>query len=317
MFKIIKIVSLMMIGSISLIAKDYPLMQSQEIIIPNKKRTIIELPFEIKDKPRWGLFKLKSDSTENFDAPIPVTLDKKGVNNVPSLTLDKLPPKQPTIQQPQVANPFPKVTEGVNVLEIVPVVSGSFDVTVWGHEKYPVVLNIKVSDDENETNAYFVFRDYAKEEKKIFEGGSHVDSIAEMLYPMYDYKNRMRNEKELCLDGHLLTFPNWAMTTSNNLEAAAHFECSGELYASSRWILTNNNSYPISISDKEDHRSIKENMKAYFRDIKRNIFAIAIDSDKEFLQPGKSVDLYIVTSIINKQKMNAQLKEEEIKQEQK
>lgn len=307
-------------------AKDYPIMQSQELIIPIKKRTIIELPFEIQDEIRVGVFTIKPDTKPSNDSigdgiqPAPIVLNKQSPNsqelNLP--TLNKTNSAQQNVAKKTIPEDgvVPKITKGVNNIEIFPSTAGDVDLTIWGYDKYPIVLRINISEaDSNLTKqeTYFVLKDYSKEESDVISGSSHIEAIAQMIYPMYEAKLKTNLNNDFCISGHKMTLPQWKMITTSNMELSSEFECSGARYASSKWTLTNLNKYPISVSEKEDIKDLKNNLKAYFRDIKRSIFAINIDTKKDYIDPNETVDVYIVSSVITKDGIKSAEKKEELK----
>ena len=288
-FKQLVVAAIVLVGS--LFAEDYPMLQSQSITISNKTLTVIELPFKIEGEVRFGIFKTIELKKSNED-----------VASVETITLNEsMPGVKDDIKAAMARNaknPSPAVKKGINTLEIMPKVEGTFDMTIWGFNKYPVVISINiVKEDTSGTNRYFTFKDYSKEMERALKDLPHEDAIAKMIKPLYA---SVRNQKDICLEGHRLDFQNWRFETANGLEMKVLFECSGKRYAASKWILTNKNARPLLISGEEDYYSLYKSISSYFIGIKRAIYAINYNTDKEVLRKNESIEMFVVSNIIDK-----------------
>jgi hypothetical protein len=125
-----------------------------------------------------------------------------------------------------------------------------------------------------------------------------------MIYKLYTAENPYYKikESEMCLKGQGYRAINDKIITSSNLMLEAIYECSGKRYASSKWMVTNNNNFPISINSEEDYENLAENLMHYYKKHNVGVYSISYDigEDNVYLKPHKSVVLHLITNIEQK-----------------
>ena len=277
---------ILLVVSSVLFSKDYPIMQIQEIEIPLKQRSIIELPFKIEGDLRYGIFKTKEKQKTLSGVELPSAPNISVPNGVKN--------KRKT---PPVNSPLPIITKGVNTIEILPKKVGEFDITAWGFRKYPIILKIKIVN-KKDINRYFVFKDYDIVREQALKNLPHEEAISKMIKPLY---RSAHTEKDMCLRGHRLDFYSWNIDTPENYNLTIEYECSGKRYAASKWVLTNNNDKFIPLYKQSDFRALHKSLTAYFKRFGRAIYAINVDTTKKYISAHESVDFYIVTNAIDRE----------------
>ncbi|MBU1711459.1 MAG: hypothetical protein KKE17_15790 [Proteobacteria bacterium] len=285
--------------TVGLFGKDYPLLQNQEIIIPNKELTVIEFPFEINGEIRYGIFNTieshsKQEEEKNEEIK-PVVLEEKTTQNKRILSRGKQGESTNSVSSKKTNTPVPTFKKGINTLEIMPKVTGDFDMTIWGYQKFPIVIRVKIKDKEEGKviNRFISFKDYSAMKAEPLKNSAHEDAIASMIKPMYV---EAHTEKEICIDGHQLSLPVWEFRTQNGLFVKAIYECSGQRYAASKWVITNENARPLSTSYSEDYEYLHKNLVKFFRSNGRAVYAMNYASGNKVLRQNQSAYLYLVMS---------------------
>jgi len=178
-------------------AREIPMVQNIKITIPFKSLSVIEFPFEIKDK-RFTPFEYKKKKK------------KKGSKS------GEVNPLEDEISLPQSQKPSPitsirsnntkngakgkgtkKITNfsvswGKNFLQIFPKKIGTTQLIVWGYRKYPMLITLEVSNDKKKYQSYVKFTDFELEQdklaKKTLKKMSHEKSCSRLIYHLYNDK---------------------------------------------------------------------------------------------------------------------------------
>lgn len=283
---ILKIILFGAIFTIAL-AKDVPLSQYQEIKIPTRTTTIIEMPFSINAKPRISAFK-RVAKRKVIDRAINAKPIVPTIATVPTLNRKN--------SKNEKRSKKPKIIFNTNIIELTTYSKGEFEIILWGHSKYPVVLKIVIDDEmDKTTNRYLSFKDMDKKEDAALISSPHLIAISKMIKPLYYATDRVHEVgNNICLDGHSMHIPDWKFATKH-YKAKVIFECRGSRYTASKWILTNKRIRPISIKTLEDYKELRSYVKKFFRN-KASVYSLFIDTPNRFLKQNESVELYVVSN---------------------
>ena len=196
MLKILAQIACSSIFAVSIVtqaqAKDVPLVKQITFKIPLKEFSIIEFPFEIKShdfSPFVSLAtanssqQMETSSTETPDYSLPNLDDKKsqqGQGQKPNTP--PLPPLNSGAKKPV------DWQKGKNFFKFYPRKTGETQLVVFGYEKFPIIINLKIVEDKEQADdrlLKFVDFNEHKEVAHKFESTNHdkvVVSITKALY---------------------------------------------------------------------------------------------------------------------------------------
>ena len=177
------IVALLMFSAMTISAKEIPLTQTITLYVPLKEFSVIEFPFEIKDKrftPFISMVK-KGDILASLKEEIEVP--KMGEAERTSSKKGRKGKKNVKKKKPSPIN----VETGKNNLQIYPKKVGHTEVIVWGH-KYPVIIKLVVDNELGIKHYRFIDYDQQRDIAAKFESEPHVRVLEKLTVALFDEK---------------------------------------------------------------------------------------------------------------------------------
>ena len=262
-----------------LMAKEMPITQTMEIVIPYREFSILEFPFNIKDL-KFAPFESKKiiKKSKKEDDILDKKLSMPKLSKKPNTNINALPPSIKSLKQRK--NPInffdkkPKpiqITKGKRYLQFYPLKAGKTELTVWGY-KYPLLIKLIVAEQGVEANKYIKFLDYDNEFEKQndeFKRNSHEKICTKLIY--YLYNNKIPK-------GFKVTSP-YSINSDKNLKYVLVRSIQGKQYSGNEYHITN-------ISGK--NLNLLEPMFA-----SKDTYAVAIEN--RHLKSGESTKLFIVS----------------------
>lgn len=184
MYKILVLIVSNIIFLSTLNAKDFPLDRKLNIKIPNKTTTVLEFPFVIKDKTFEHFKQIKKVNSKKDQIEVPkmkktvkMIDGKKVIVKKPITSKSKLNKKPITIN----------VSKNGNIVHLKPNTTGTTKIILWGYTKYPVMVNIEVTDDTDKLTDYYNFIDYSEPKNEVvkFESLRHESIIEKLMKHAY------------------------------------------------------------------------------------------------------------------------------------
>jgi len=196
MLKILALIVSSIITTNVLYAKDIPIIQEIEIKIPLKEFSVIEFPFEVKEKKfspfiykkRIKKEKKQFNPLENH-VSVPVIAEKKKPQKKFFSIKDIKKRKAQQNKNAHKSSSF-SATWGKNFVQFYPHKIGKTQLIVWGYSKYPMLITINVSGKKKDTDTYLKFIDFQKEQKRdiSFKGISHEKICNKLIKYLYHNK---------------------------------------------------------------------------------------------------------------------------------
>lgn len=199
MFKIL----LLLVSSLFLFGKDFPLERSIDVKIYNNTTTVLEFPFIIREKSFDKFRKVADDNSDNSQVEVPkMKQEVKEVDGKKVIVNVKDAAAQNN-GKPMVVN----ISTNGNIVELKPNQEGITKIILWGYDYYPVMVNIEVVKNDNpidNTNDYFKFLDYKAPKDAVvkLEAQKHETIIRKLIKSGYlnevpdGYKKTVMNEVE-------------------------------------------------------------------------------------------------------------------------
>lgn len=273
------IIALALIAS-NVQAKDIPIVRKITFLLPLKEFSTIEFPFEIKSHDFTPFVSLSSSNKDVSSDNIPTAQTEPQDYALPNLD-DKKNPLQATKPSGASAPNLPPLNgrkkpiewqKGGNFFKFYPRKVGETQLIVFGYEKYPIVINLKVvENNEDVQDSLYKFIDYEakKDVAQKFESTNHekiVVAITKALYngePPKGYEVISKQEE----------------FTSGGLHFRSIKEFQGKNYSGVEYLMTNLTQYAIN-TDAEIFKGQK------------GIYGITFIHD--IIEPGKGTRLFIV-----------------------
>lgn len=172
---VFRYIALLLLVTLTVHAKEVPIMKTVTINIPKGEYSILDFPFEIKEI-QMKAFKYKKlvtkkiEITENTNVEEKVTLNKKG----------DIPTKQTT------GNTL-GIEKGKNVISFRPQIFGTTEMIIWGYKNFPLIIKIEVVEPE-EADKYIKFVETIDNKKDVikFESSAHEKIIENIVKHLYD-----------------------------------------------------------------------------------------------------------------------------------
>ena len=262
-------------------AKDIPIVKKITLLMPLKEFTTIEFPFEIKGHDFTPFISMSTNEKEVLSLPnLPPLNGKEQEFALPSLD-DKKQNPNGTSPKAQSGSSLPSSTglkkpveweKGKNFFKFYPRKIGETQLIVFGYEKYPIVVNLKVVEDKEgvEDSTYkFIDYDEHKEVARKFESTNHdkvVVSITKALYSNEPPKGYEVNTRQ----GEFFNSP---------FRFRHIKEYKGKLYSGIEYLLVNEGTQNITL----DWDMFKGQKGVY-----------GITFNKDVLKPQESARLFIV-----------------------
>lgn len=170
-------------------AKDVPLVKQITFQIPLKEFSIIEFPFEIKSHDFSPFVSLASNNNTSNGTLISRN-DNTDEYALPSSDKTQQAQKPGTPPAPPI-NSAKKPIEwqkGKNFFKFYPRKAGETQLVVFGYEKFPIIINLKVVEDKEHADdrlLKFIDMNEHKEVAQKFESSTHdkvVINITKALY---------------------------------------------------------------------------------------------------------------------------------------
>lgn len=250
---------LLTVFSISLFAKEMPLVQEMEFLIPYKKFFVIEFPFEIKDiKLSPFKYRIKNILDKKVKTPKLESKNRNGVLSTIKTKLTREKKSEPVL-----------VTKGKNFLEIYANRFGYFQVVVWGYKKYPLLLSFKVNSKKYDT--YIKFTD--NETSDIVLKKSNFEKIcSKLIYALYNNKK---------VNGYKTISGNEKLETK--LKYYHIKSIIGKKFAASEFVVENNTTGAKILNEYD------------FIDNYKNVYAVSVENRN--LKPNESAKIFIVYGV--------------------
>ena len=275
----IAILAIVVVQSVE--AKDIPIVKKITLLMPLKEFTTIEFPFEIKGHDFTPFVSISSDEKEALTLPnLPPLNGKEQEFALPSLDEKKQNQNASSSKQPNVpampsssgAKKPVEWSKGKNFFKFYPRKVGETQVIIFGYEKYPIVINLKVVENKEgaEDSTYkFIDYDEHKEVASKFESANHdkiVVSITKALYNNEPPKGYDVNTKQ----GEFFNPP---------FRFRLIKEYQGKLYSGVEYLVTNEGAQNVSL----DWDMFKGQKGVY-----------GITFDKDVLIPKEQARLFVV-----------------------
>jgi hypothetical protein len=204
----------LIVFSLILNAKDYPLERKLNLVISNHTTTVLEFPFKIIEK-RFDPFKrttyitknssvVKEDSDLNVEVPkvkqkVIKIIDGKKVEVIKNVSPEK-ERKNETGRTSTNKTPIKiTVSKDGNIMELRPNMTGTIKMIIWGHKKFPIMISVNIVNDDNKLSDYYKFIDFETPKKDLinFESGRHEEVVLELLKNGYLEKSPSGYRKEI------------------------------------------------------------------------------------------------------------------------
>lgn len=275
----IAILAIVVVQSVE--AKDIPIVKKITLLMPLKEFTTIEFPFEIKGHDFTPFVSIGSDEKEALTLPnLPPLNGKEQEFALPSLDEKKQNQNASSSKQPNVpampsssgAKKPVEWSKGKNFFKFYPRKVGETQLIIFGYEKYPIVINLKVVENKEgaEDSTYkFIDYDEHKEVASKFESSNHdkiVVSITKALYNNEPPKGYDVNTKQ----GEFFNPP---------FRFRLIKEYQGKLYSGVEYLVTNEGAQNVSL----DWDMFKGQKGVY-----------GITFDKDVLIPKEQARLFVV-----------------------
>ncbi|WP_188109399.1 TraK domain-containing protein [Sulfurimonas indica] len=265
--------SFVVVGILS--AKDIPMVQTIEIKIPLKEFSVLEFPFEVKEK-RFSPFVYKKKikkKTKKFNPlkeKVSIPNANQGTNNKKFFSLNQFKKKNGTETNKPKNKAFAS-TWGKNFVQFYPYKIGKTQLIVWGYSKYPLLITIVVSADKKDTDTYLKFVDYQERENKntSLKGISHEKICSKLI--QYLYHNKTPSGYKI--ETHHQVY------NSNSLKFVLIKTLIGKRYSALEYSVEN-----IS----ESTQRLNEPMFA-----SKNTYAISIENRE--LESGEATRMFVIT----------------------
>jgi hypothetical protein len=265
-----KIILCMMFAVSLIFARKIPITNTLELEISNKDFTILDFPFKIqkltaskfivaKDEVK----KLKENTLLN-DTKVP-TVD---INN------PVIKPRNHTKIMQQNSKSGGKfyldIKKGVNNLTIFPKKKGNFELIVWGYEKFPIILYIKVVNKRNLDN-YLKFSSPIIKKNVVdkFEANPHEKIIQALIKSMYN--NHIINGYKMKVNGY-------RPIITNGLKLKLNRTMIGNRYQVEEWYIRN-----------LTNKTVRLYPQMFYR---RSIYGISFENN--LLEPKKATRIFVV-----------------------
>ena len=265
--------SLTAVGVLS--AKEIPIIQAIEIKIPLKEFSVLEFPFEVKEK-KFSPFvykkkiKKKSKEFDPLKQKVSIPSTEQGTNNKKFFSLNQFKKKNGTTTTKQTSKAFAS-TWGKNFVQFYPYKIGKTQLIVWGYSKYPLLITIMVSSDKKDTDTYLKFVDYQKKESRnaSLKGISHEKICSKLIQFLYHNKTPSGYKTETYHQVY----------HSNTLKFVLIKTLIGKRYSALE--------YSVENTSKETQR-LNEPMFA-----SKSTYAISIENRE--LEPGEATRMFVIT----------------------
>lgn len=185
--------SLTLIGN--LYAIDIPIVQEMKIVIPLNKMSVIEFPFEVKKKSftpfEYRRIKGKKENKKEID-PLKDEIALPEVKKLSPIGSIKQYGKKikNKISKKTTSRKNITVTWGKNFVQFYPRKLGKTQLLLWGYKKFPMMLTIEISKNEESYNSYIKFIDPEQKyhQKRSLKSDSHEKTVRMLIRDLYNNK---------------------------------------------------------------------------------------------------------------------------------
>jgi len=196
MLKILALIVSSVITTSVLCAKEIPIVQEIEIKIPLKEFSVVEFPFEVKEKKfspfiykkRIKKEKKQFNPLENHISIPDIEKEKKQQKKF--FSINDIKKRKAQQNKNARKNSSFSATWGKNFVQFYPHKIGKTQLIVWGYSKYPMLITINVSDKKQDTDTYLKFVDFQKKQERDvdFKGISHEKICSKLIKYLYHNK---------------------------------------------------------------------------------------------------------------------------------
>lgn len=258
------ILSAFSLFAVAVSAKQIPITQEAEIVVPVGQFSVVEFPFEISGK-----------NITTFMTKIKVIKEKK-VDSVDNLNDDLLnsganttESKKKTVESKGKGLKNISIVQNVNSFTFFPKKEGVLKMVVWGYD-HPILLTIK-AESKNGFGLYQFVQPLSKSSIVAeTEQGSHEELVNMLMVHLFNQtlpKGYKSSSKDV-------------FHSSNGFEIRLNREVFGKKYLGQEWILTN-----VSNANQKLHEeSFYEN----------GVYGVSLEDNK--VDKSESVRVFIVRS---------------------
>ncbi len=232
----------------SLSAKDIPITQEMELMIPVGQFSVVEFPFKITSKNITSFMGAIEKSDGNIvreDKILEEPIVKKDIKE--NTGKEKNPKKS---KEEDIS-----IVQNVNSFTFFPKKAGAMKLVIWGYD-HPILLSIKAVAKDG-FSSYRLITPLSKSSDVMqIEQNTHEQVINTLMVHLFNqtqpkgYKNSTRDENY----------------KSNGFELKLNREMLGKSYLAQEWLLTNTNEKEAIIHEESFYQ--------------KGIYAVAVESDK-------------------------------------
>ena len=270
MFKILVLLASSVLFFNTLNAKDFPLERKLNIKIQNRTTTVLEFPFIIKDKTFEHFKQIKKVKKSSNQIEVPkIKRTVKIIDGKKVIVKKPIKSKSQSSSKPITIS----VSKNGNVVHLKPKTLGTTKIILWGYEKYPVMVNIEVTDEVDKVTDYYYFIDYTEPKNEVVK--------FESLRHEYIIEKLMRH-------GYLNTTPNgYTKTIAKDIEETNDYKMTLNS-------ITTGNKYGIKVYDflnKTNDVIILKN-KMFYK--KGAVYSVSIEKLSKKLKPNEKTRVFVV-----------------------
>lgn len=182
-----RLLFLIILITVSIEAKEVPIMKTVTVNIPVKEYSILDFPFKVKDVQTKS-FTYRANVVHKVKKSELKNIKKQGISlSRKNIDLNKSTKK--VIKSNDVLG----FERGVNVLTFKPKYIGFAEMIIWGYDGFPIILKVNVVEP-NKADKYIRFVELVENKKDVakFESSSHEKIIEKITQHLYDesYKSK-------------------------------------------------------------------------------------------------------------------------------
>lgn len=263
--KIIVAITLSLTLAINIIAKEIPITQEAELIVPVGEFSVVEFPFKISSKNITSFMTEKKIIKEEENS--------KAIND--DLLAKNEPLKEATAP---ASTPSPKknkenelkdisIVQNINSFTFFPKKAGILKIVVWGYDT-PILLTIKAEVKNGFGHYQFILPQSKSDLVAKTEQGSHEEVVNMIMTNLFN-QTLPKGYKSSSKD---------AIFKSDGFEIRLNRELYGKKYIGQEWILKN---------EKNESSNIHE--ETFYE---KGVYGVSLETN--FIKNGESIRVFIV-----------------------
>lgn len=264
------------LGVVSLSAKEIPISEEVQLTIPLGKFSVIEFPFKVTSKNITSFMvnkKIKISNNKNKN-------EKQLIQSENVLAANVQKKLRKHKKSSKKRDRYISIVQNVNGFTFFTKREGVLKMVIWGY-KHPILLTLKVS--KNNGYGFYQFIVPQSESKEVIktEQGSHEKIINKLMVNLFN-QTVPRGYKSDSQD---------IVYKSNGFTMRLNREIRGRRYLGQEWLLTNNSNDGNNIIHEESF-------------YQKGIFAVSLENNT--IKKGESIRVFIVRNLpIKKEKRYA------------